>query len=140
MKHLLFLDLKDTITTVQFPDDLNGQIIDSARLLTWSVTGIKNPEEETRTDCFYLQLRFEGGLQSRTISHGSRPDMFPLPILSVNDWSPTNLSLPLPVTHSNWLKRFTVTIFQEGESPILFEPEPEGMRLLLWIELETHPQ
>lgn len=142
MKHLLFLDLKDLVTEVQFPTDITGTVT-SARIITWNFEGQKEVPlgQDGRTSSFYLQIKFEGCLETRTVSNGSRPDMFPLPLRSFNDWAPTTLSLPMPVRHSPWIKRFKVSLWGEGETPAPFDKMAlaDSLRLLLWIEIETTP-
>ena len=136
MKYLLFLDLSSLETTVQVPDDITGTI-QSATLLTWDFEGQPDVLDLARESGFYCQIKFEGALETRTVSHGARPDMFPLPLRSFNDWAPTTMNLPLPVRHQPWLKRFKVSLWGEGEAPQPFVPVPVPgtLRLLLWIEL-----
>jgi hypothetical protein len=142
MRHLLFLDLKDLVTEVELPSDVRGQVT-AARVITWNMEG--QPEIplglEGRTTCFYMQLKFEGCLETQSITHGARPDMFPLPLRSFDDWAPTTLSLPIPLraSTSTWSRRFKVSMWGEGISPAPFVPMTLAgtLRLLLWIELDT---
>ena len=140
MKHLLFLDLHDLITDVQLPEDITGTVT-SARIITWNVEGQKEIPlgNAGRTEDYYLQLKFEGCLETRVATHGGRGDMFPLPLRGFGDWAPTTLSMPLTVRHSPWVKRFKVSLWGEGEAPAPFSPiSAATLRLLLWIELETN--
>jgi hypothetical protein len=140
MKHLLFLDLTQPSTIVELPDDIQGTI-GTATLINWCVVGHPEVpvEDDGRTSQFYIQLKFEGALETRTVTHGSRTDMFPLPIFSLNDWPMNFQPITLPVRHSTWTKRFKISLFNEGLTPSPYTPItlPGGLRLLLWIELET---
>lgn len=140
MRHLIFLDLHDVVTEVEFSDDVKGNVR-SAKLLTWTLIGLPDyPLEQIgRTSQFYIQIKFEGCLECHTVTNAARGDMFPLPLMSLNDWSPTNLNIPLPVRFSPWVRRFKVSLFSEGANPTPFNPVnlAGGFRLLLWIEVET---
>jgi hypothetical protein len=140
MKHLLFLDLSQLENTVELPSDITGNIT-SAELVTWNFEG--QPEIPLgalgRTSGFYVQLKFEGCLETRSVGNNSRPDMFPLPLRSFGDWAPTTLPLPLTVHLSPFVKRFKVSLWGEGLAPQPFQPIAlqNGLRLLMWIVLQT---
>lgn len=138
MKQLMFLDLTSVETTVTLPPDYHEGKIASARIVTWNFEG--QPEipisSSQRTDHFYVQIKFEGCLETRALTFGARPDMVQLPLRSFTDWVPTTLTIPLVITKRSWSPFFKVSLWGEGESPAPWAAVPTGVRLLLWLEVD----
>lgn len=141
-RHQLFLDIRSVNQTIELPGDLHDRKVTKATLNHWNVEGIAetvNPAVYTSAG-FYIQLKFTGCLESRSLACGGRPDMLQIPLRSFNGWGISPHPMPIDVRIQPYSRRFTVDLYQEGEGPsALTVPVGATLRVLLWIELETEP-
>lgn len=138
-KYIVFLDLKDVHTYVELPTDMGqNEHVESATLLHWNVEGLPEQNVDYTAGGFYIQVKFDGCLQTRTVAHGARPDMLQIPVKSFNGWGISPHTLPINLARQKTSRRFGVHLYQEGEAPAELAPaDGASLRVVLWVELNT---
>lgn len=138
MKHLVFIDLTQTKTTVDLSSDLHSRKLVGATLVHWSVEGMKENSAAYQSEYFYIQAKFTGSIESQSITYGARPDMVQIPCRAWNGWGISPHSMRLPLRVQPFSRRFDVEFYHEGSAPSTFVvPAGATFRVLMWLELET---
>ena len=137
-KHNLFLDIRGVHATVDLPGDIHDRKVVKATLYHWNVEGMEETTDDYVSTGFYIQAKFTGCLESRSIAFNARSDMLQIPTRSFNGWGISPHPIPIAVVGQPYTRRFEVDLYQEGEGPsILAPPVGATLRVILWIELET---
>lgn len=135
----MFLDLTSQHSQADIGPYLEaGERVTKAELRWWNVEGLPEATGDYTDTGFYIQIKFDGCLQTRCLAHNARQDMIQIPVRSFNGWGISPGAIPIELSRTAGHTKFDVDLYTEGLNPSrLTVPAGATLRVCVWIKIET---